>query len=257
MTAIHREIVYGPVCSRRLGFSLGINLLPGDGKVCSFDCIYCECGLNQERRTNNPLPRRTDVRVALERTIFSLLEQETVPDVLTFAGNGEPTLHPDFPSIIDDTVALRNRLLPSARIAVLSNSTMLHFPQIVAALFRVDDCILKLDSVFDHRIRILNAPLSPAFSFDALLPRLAAFGGKAVIQTMFLKGTYRGETITNTTEEEINGWLDALAHIRPRQVMIYTLARDTPVEGLRKLSPAEMEDIAERVTKIGIQVSVS
>jgi wyosine [tRNA(Phe)-imidazoG37] synthetase (radical SAM superfamily) len=200
------------------------------------------------------LPCRTAIAAALET---ALLKEHTIPDVLTFAGNGEPTLHPDFPAIIDDTVALRDSLAPSARIAVLSNSTMLHHPQVAEALLRVDDCILKLDSVLDERIRILNAPLSPAFTFGSLLPQLEAFSAKGIIQTMFLKGIYKGEPLTNTTEEEITGWLDALLRIRPRQVMIYTLARDTPVEGLQKLAPSEMALIAERVKKAGMEVSVS
>jgi wyosine [tRNA(Phe)-imidazoG37] synthetase (radical SAM superfamily) len=257
MTAIHHDIAYGPVRSRRLGLSLGINLLPADGKVCSFNCIYCECGLNEERRTHSPLPQRTDVVAALERKLSALSAEGIALDVITFAGNGEPTLHPDFSTIIDDTVTLRNRLAPSARIAVLSNATMLHLPQVADALLRIDDCILKLDSVLDRRIRQLNAPASPSFSFDTLLPQLAAFSGKAVIQTMFLKGTYRGESVTNTTEEEIKGWLEALARIHPRLVMIYTLARDTPVAGLQKLLPAEMEAIAERVRAAGLRVSVA
>jgi wyosine [tRNA(Phe)-imidazoG37] synthetase (radical SAM superfamily) len=237
--------------------SLGINLLPPDGKVCTFNCIYCECGLNEERRPHSPLPLRAEVSSALEEKLSALSASGVSLDVITFAGNGEPTLHPDFSAIIDDTVALRNRLTPSARIAVLSNATMLHLPAVRSALLRTDDCILKLDSVLDGRIRQLNAPVSPSFSFASLLPQLAAFSDKAVIQTMFLKGNYQGKPVSNTTEEELKGWLAALSAIRPRLVMIYTLARDTPVSGLQKTSPAEMEAIADRVRAMGLRVSVA
>ncbi|OAV69924.1 hypothetical protein Barb7_02113 [Bacteroidales bacterium Barb7] len=256
-TSIFDSIVFGPIQSRRLGVSLGINLLPADGKLCSFDCIYCECGLNEERRTKSRMPARSDVKKALEQKLVALKEEGITPDVITFAGNGEPTLHPDFGGIIDDTTEVRNRLCPAARIAVLSNSTTLHKPEVFAALNKVDDNIMKLDSVSDSRIRQLNAPVSPSFTFDNLLRQLTAFNGNVIIQTMFLKGECRGEDVGNTTEEEITGWLEALRQIRPKQVMIYTIDRNTPVEGLLKVSPAEMESIAGRARDLGFRVSVS
>ncbi|OAV72807.1 hypothetical protein Barb6_00793 [Bacteroidales bacterium Barb6] len=256
-TSIFDSIVFGPIQSRRLGVSLGINLLPADGKLCSFDCIYCECGLNEERRTKSRMPASSDVKKALEQKLVALKEEGITPDVITFAGNGEPTLHPDFGGIIDDTMEVRNRLCPAARIAVLSNSTTLHKPEVFAALNKVDDNIMKLDSVSDSRIRQLNAPVSPSFTFDNLLRQLTAFNGNVIIQTMFLKGECRGEDVGNTTEEEITGWLEALRQIRPKQVMIYTIDRNTPVEGLLKVSPAEMESIAGRARDLGFRVSVS
>ncbi|MDR1880390.1 MAG: radical SAM protein [Tannerellaceae bacterium] len=256
-TILFDSIVFGPVRSRRLGVSLGINLLPVDGKLCSFNCIYCECGLNEQVRPKGKLPARADVREALERKLSAMQAEGSAPDVITFAGNGEPTLHPEFAGIIDDTIAIRNRFFPRARIAVLSNATMIHREPVFQALNRVDDPILKLDSVLDSRIRQLDAPHSPSFTFAALLRRLIRFRGNLIIQTMFIKGTYLGESVDNTGEAEIAGWLEALRLIRPRQVMIYTIDRETPVKGLQKVSREELNLIAERAEGLGFDVQVS
>ena len=256
-TFLFDKIVFGPVHSRRLGVSLGINLLPVDGKLCSFDCIYCECRLNSERRTKSKLPTREEVRKELEETLVSMKESETAPDVITFAGNGEPTLHPDFGGIIEDTVSLRDRLFPKAKIAVLSNSTMLHKEEVFNALHKVDDAILKLDSVLDTRIQQLNAPNLPSFTFAKLVEQLCRFEGKLIIQTMFIKGEYNGASVDNTTKEEITGWIDALKQIKPGQVMIYTIDRETPVKNLLKVSESELERIADIARKEGFDVTVS
>ena len=256
-TFLFDKIVFGPVHSRRLGVSLGINLLPVDGKLCSFDCIYCECGLNSERRTKSKLPTREEVRKELEETLVSMKESETAPDVITFAGNGEPTLHPDFGGIIEDTVSLRDRLFPKAKIAVLSNSTMLHKEEVFNALHKVDDAILKLDSVLDTRIQQLNAPNLPSFTFAKLVEQLCRFEGKLIIQTMFIKGEYNGASVDNTTKEEITGWIDALKQIKPGQVMIYTIDRETPVKNLLKVSESELERIADIARQEGFNVTVS
>ena len=246
-TVLYDKIVFGPIHSRRLGISLGVNLLPIDGKCCSFNCIYCECGLNEERRPHSKMPTRQAVKQAAG----------TAPDVITFAGNGEPTLHPDFAVIIDDTIALRDRFFPKAKIAVLSNSTMLHKEDVFRALNRVEDNIMKFDSILDSRIQQLNAPVSPTFTFDRLLEQLCRFNGNVIIQTMFLKGEVNGESVTNTTEHEVSGWLEALKQIRPKQVMIYTLDRETPIKNLRKVPKEELDAIAERVRKEGFDVTVS
>jgi len=256
-TFLFDKIVFGPVHSRRLGVSLGINLLPVDGKLCSFDCIYCECGLNSERRTKSKLPTREEVRKELEDTLVSMKASETAPDVITFAGNGEPTLHPDFGGIIEDTVSLRDRFFPKAKIAVLSNSTMLHKEEVFNALHKVDDAILKLDSVLDTRIQQLNAPNLPFFTFAKLVEQLCRFEGKLIIQTMFIKGEYNGASVDNTTKEEITGWIDALKQIKPGQVMIYTIDRETPVKNLLKVSESELERIADIARKEGFDVTVS
>ena len=236
-TILFDKIVFGPVHSRRLGVSLGMNLLPVDGKLCSFDCIYCECGLNGERRTRTKLPTRAEVKKALTEKLSSM--------------------HPEFEGIIEDTIATRDRFFPNAKIAVLSNSTMLHKEGVFRALNKIEDNILKLDSVLDSRIRQLNAPNSPTFTFDKLLEQLCRFEGNLIIQTMFLKGEVNGESVDNTTEVEITGWLEALKQIKPKQVMIYTIERETPLKGLKKVSKEALDAIADRARKEGFDVTVS
>ncbi|WP_075559655.1 radical SAM protein [Parabacteroides timonensis] len=256
-TILFDKIVFGPIHSRRLGVSLGMNLLPVDGKLCSFDCIYCECGLNGERRTHTKLPVREEVKIALEEKLLAMQKEGIAPDVITFAGNGEPTMHPEFEGIIEDTIATRNRYFPNAKIAVLSNSTMLHKEGVFRALNKIEDNILKLDSVLDSRIQQLNVPNSPAFTFERLLEQLCRFNGNLIIQTMFLQGEIDGKSVDNTTEEEIKGWIDALKKIKPKQVMIYTIDRETPLKGLRKVSKEALDAIADRVREEGFDVTVS
>lgn len=256
-TILFDKIVFGPIHSRRLGVSLGMNLLPTDGKLCSFNCIYCECGLNEDRRTHSKLPSRAEVKDALICKLSSMQAEGIAPDVITFAGNGEPTMHPEFAGIIDDTIETRNRFFPEAKIAVLSNSTLLHKEDVFQALNRVEDNILKLDSVLDSRIRQLNVPNSPSFTFDRLLEQLCRFNGNLMIQTMFLEGEINGESVTNTTEAEISGWLEALKQIKPKQVMIYTIDRETPVKNLKKVTKEELEAIADRARREGLDVTVS
>lgn len=256
-TILFDKIIFGPIHSRRLGVSLGVNLLPADGKLCSFNCIYCECGLNEDRRTRTKMPTREEVKKALESKLLEMQAENTCPDVITFAGNGEPTLHPEFGAIIDDTIETRNRLCPKAKVAVLSNATMLHKQDVFDALNKVEDNILKLDSVLDSRIQQLDVPNSPSFNFAGLLEQLKRFKGNVIIQTMFLRGEHNGESVDNTTEEEITGWIEALKQIRPKQVMIYTIDRETPVHSLRKVSKEDMEVIADRARAEGFDVSVS
>lgn len=256
-TILFDKIVFGPVKSRRLGVSLGINLLPPDGKLCSFDCIYCECGLNGERKTKTKLPTREEVKKELEETLISMQEQQMAPDVITFAGNGEPTMHPQFAEIIDDTIELRDRHFPNAKIAVLSNATMVRKQKVFDALLKVDDNILKIDSILDKRIQQLNVPNIPSITYEWLLKELCRFEGNLIVQTMFLNGTYKGESVSNMTDEEIYGWLEALKRIKPRQVMIYTIERETPVKGLNKATKEELDRIAELVRNEGFEVSVS
>lgn len=256
-TILFDKIVFGPIHSRRLGVSLGMNLLPVDGKLCSFDCIYCECGLNGERRTRTKLPVREEVKNALEEKLLAMQKEGIAPDVITFAGNGEPTMHPEFGGIIEDTIATRNRYFPNAKIAVLSNSTMLHKEGVFRALNKIEDNILKLDSVLDSRIQQLNVPNSPAFTFERLLEQLCRFSGNLIIQTMFLRGEIDGKSVDNTTEEEIKGWIDALKKIKPKQVMVYTIDRETPLKELKKVSKEALDAIADRARKEGFDVTVS
>jgi len=256
-TFLFDQIVYGPVHSRRLGVSLGVNISPVNGKQCSFNCIYCECGLNEERPAKQQAPRRAEVQQAMETKLLQMKAEGIHPDVITFSGNGEPTLHPEFAGIIEDTLALRNRLCPQARVAVLSNSTMLHKENVFQALCKVDDNIMKLDSVSDKRIQQIDDPVIRDFSAGKLVRQLCRFRGRLIIQTMFLRGERDGIVIDNTCDEEIAAWIDALKRINPRKVMIYTIDRATPVKSLQKISASELETIAEQVRKAGFEVSVS
>jgi wyosine [tRNA(Phe)-imidazoG37] synthetase (radical SAM superfamily) len=256
-TFLFDKIIFGPVQSRRLGVSLGINLLPVNKKICTFDCIYCECGFNAENAAVKPiLPSCNEVLTQLEEKLKHMQSQGTAPNVITFAGNGEPTIHPAFSSIIDGTIALRNKYCPDARIAVLSNATRLNKPEIVNSLMKIDDNILKLDSGLESTIKILDQPVGK-FSFEQLIENLVAFKGKLIIQTMFIKGTYQNQTIDNTTAEDIESWLSLLKKINPQKVMIYTIERGTPVEGLEKVDLNELKAIAHKVEMLGIETQVS
>lgn len=256
-TFLFDKIIFGPVKSRRLGVSLGVNLLPADSKVCNFNCIYCECGWTREEHMQNPLPSRQKVYDALESKLREMIEAGSRPDVITFAGNGEPTLHPDFPGIIDDTVSLRNQLCPSAAIAVLSNATMINREDIRNALMKTDRNILKLDSAFDETVRLHNQP-GAGYSVAETIQRLKLFRGDVTIQTLFVRGEYKGKSIDNTTSEELEAWLAALKEISPREVMIYTIHRDTPEGGrLFKVPEEELEEIAAMVRDLGFETQVS
>lgn len=256
-TLIYSSPIFGPVHSRRFGISLGINLMPGDGKICTFDCIYCECGLNKDFRPKQKRPSREEVRTALEAQLKKMTAAGELPDVLTFAGNGEPTAHPDFPYIIDDVVALRDEYCPKCRINVLSNATMLHKEEVRQALLKVDANCQKLDTVCDDYIFRIDRPQSPGYSAAKVVDQICQFKGKVVIQTMFLTGEYEGKDISNTSDAYILPWLEALQRIAPQQVMIYTVDRETPVSGLQKASKETLDSIAARVEALGIKCSVS
>ena len=251
-TIIYPSPIFGPVQSRRLGISLGINLLPADGKVCSFDCIYCECGFNEDHRPQLPLPTREEVAAALERKLQQMKEDGQMPDVLTFAGNGEPTCHPHFAEIIDDTIHLRDQYCPQAKVSVLSNSTMIHRQAVHDALMRVDNNILKLDTVDIDFIRLVDHP-NGTYDVNAIIERMKAFNGHLIIQTMFLKGP----GIDNTTDHYVAPWLEAVKAIKPQQVMIYTIDRETPDQSLRKATHEELDAIRDRVIAAGIPCTAS
>jgi wyosine [tRNA(Phe)-imidazoG37] synthetase (radical SAM superfamily) len=256
-TFLFDEIVFGPVNSRRLGVSLGMNLLPVNRKICSFDCIYCECGLNGELGDKSgQMPTREEVKTALDNKLQNMLKDKLKPDVITFAGNGEPTLHPDFNGVIDDTIELRNRFCPEARIAVLSNASRLHKPEVVEALLKIEDNIQKLDSGLKETIMRLDQPNYP-FDLNKTIEQLKTFKGQLIIQTMFVAGEKDGVDIDNTTEADINSWLEALREIQPEKVMIYTIERDTPYNSLKKVPLEKLQTIARRAEEIGFSVSVS
>lgn len=257
-TFLFDKIIFGPVRSRRLGVSLGINLLPADRKICNFNCIYCECGWTS--KTDVPagkLPSRKQVFEALEKKLSTMKADNEVPDVITYAGNGEPTLHPEFPGIIDDSILLRDKYFPDAKIAVLSNSTAITKAKVKKALLKVDQNILKLDSAFDLTVKIHNQPHVNVKVSD-LIKNLAEFRGRLIIQTLFLRGIFKGQKIDNTTPEELDAWLEALKKIGPAEVMIYTISRDTPEGGtLEKVPPADLKRIASLVNELGIKTQVS
>ena len=248
------SIVYGPIRSRRLGVSLGMNLMPTTAKLCTFDCVYCECGWNQP--VSHPvLPTREQVREALASRLIVLSPNQL--DVITFSGNGEPTLHPEFLGIIEDTCALRDRYCPKAKISVLSNSTQLGRADVVKALRMCDNRILKLDSAIDATMRLIDKPVNENLTVEQVAEWLSLFEGDFTLQTCFLRGEYEGQVIDNTTPEELSAWYTMIEHLRPKQVMIYVIDRATPLQTLSKVPAAEMEAIAAPLRKKGIDVIVS
>lgn len=255
-TVIYPSPIFGPVHSRRLGISLGINLLPEGGKWCSFDCIYCECGFNADHRTHNPLPTTEQVSEALEKKLVEMQAEGLKPDVLTFAGNGEPTMNPHFPEVVAEVRRLRDQYAPSARISVLCNSTQVFHERVFQTLLQVDNAIMKLDTVDPEYIRQVDRPTGH-LDVDALVSRLAEMGDRCIIQTMFMGGEFEGKDVDNTGERYVGPWLDALRKISPRQVMIYTIDRETPAPLLRKATHEQLDNIAQRVRELGIECSVS
>ena len=251
-TVIYPSPIFGPVHSRRLGISLGINLLPADGKVCSFDCIYCECGFNADHRPHQPLPTREEVAQRLEERLKQMVADGQLPDVLTFAGNGEPTCHPKFADIIDDTIALRDRYCPKAKVSVLSNSTLIHNNRVHDALMRVDNNILKLDTVNADFINSVDRPQG-TYDVNEIVEQMKTFKGHIIIQTMFL----HGPGVTNTGEKYVTPWLEAVKAIRPQQVMIYTIDRETPDATLTKATHEELDAIRDQVEAAGIPCQAS
>lgn len=256
-TVIYPSPIFGPIHSRRLGVSLGINLLPSDGKFCSFDCIYCECGYNKDHRPKRKLPSRDEVRLALENRLADMKVNGPFPDVLTFAGNGEPTAHPDFSGIIDDTIELRDKYFPEAKVSVLSNSTFIHKPEVFDALNKVDNNILKLDTVDINYINTVDKPVGN-YDLHRIIDCMKAFKGNLIIQTMFLKGkTDEGIDVDNTHDDYVLPWLDVVKEISPRQVMIYTIDRETPGKMLQKASHEELDRILNMLKEAGIKSSAS
>ena len=267
-TIIYPSPIFGPVHSRRLGISLGINLMPADGKICTFNCIYCECGLNEDYRPTLPRPTRQLVAERLEAKLQAMAAEGQLPDVLTFAGNGEPTCHPHFAEIIDDTIRLRNQYCPKAKVSVLSNATMIHQQKVHDALMRVDNNIQKLDTVDPLYINKVDQPVIP-YDVNQVIARLKAFNGHVIIQTMFMGGEKEAgvrrqetggrsqESVDNTGERFVEPWLEAVKAIQPQQVMIYTIDRETPTQGLLKATHEQLDQIRDRVIAAGIPCTAS
>jgi wyosine [tRNA(Phe)-imidazoG37] synthetase (radical SAM superfamily) len=256
-TIIFPSPIFGPIHSRRLGVSLGINLLPPDGKLCSFDCIYCECGYNADFKAKQPLPTREEVKNALESRLKDMQENGPKPDVFTFAGNGEPTLHPHFPEIINDTIELRDKYFPDAKVSVLSNSTLIFKEKVRDALMLVDNNILKLDTINMDYIKEVDRPMGK-YEVNRIIDNMKKFNGHIIIQTMFMKGlSPNGVNVDNTSDKYVLPWLEVVKNINPEQVMIYTIDRETPDQRLLKATPEELDRIASLIKKEGLSVSVS
>ena len=256
MTILFDKIVFGPVHSRRLGVSLGVNLLPTNHKYCSFNCIYCECGLNTIKFNEKiEFPSTAIIRQSLENKLSEMKKNNELPDAISFAGNGEPTLHPDFAEIIDITIELRNKYSPKSKIAVLSNASMLDEHSVVEALKKIDMNILKLDAGIEATFRSINKP-QKKISIPEIIKKLKQFSSNLIIQTLFIRGEYNGKKFDNTTEDEVNEWLKYVKELKPELVMIYPIARETPISSLEKISLKELEAIAEKLMNIGIKVEV-
>lgn len=253
-TVLFHSTIFGPIRSRRLGVSLGINLMPDDGKVCSFDCLYCEAGFNAQGKGSSGIPSREKVAQDLENKLRQMKQADEPLDVITFSGNGEPTLHPEFQGVLDDTLRLRDKYYPQAKVSVLTNSTRIFDPAVAQALKRADNNILKLDSAVESTMRLIDRPASREFTVEKLVEGLKQFSGSGIIQTMILRGEHDGQKVDNTTDEEIAALIEAYKAIKPREVMIYSLDRSTPEEKLRKVEKAELDRIAGRIRQAGIKV---
>ncbi len=256
-TVLFHSTIFGPIHSRRLGISLGVNLMPNDGKICSFDCVYCEAGYNAQGQGTTGLPTHTTVKRQLRNKLKQMKEAGENLDVITFSGNGEPTLHPQFKEVVHDVIVLRDQYFPNARVSVLSNATLASNPNVKKALLAVDNNILKLDSAVPSTMRLINQPKSPNVIPAGIIEDLAEYGGKCIVQTMLLRGEHNGQRIDNTTDAEIEALIDAYKTIKPQEVMIYSIDRKTPEEHLEKVGREELEAIGRRIEAAGIEVQVN
>jgi wyosine [tRNA(Phe)-imidazoG37] synthetase (radical SAM superfamily) len=255
-TFLFDEIIFGPVKSRRLGISLGINLLPYNSKFCNFNCIYCECGWTKDKLEKQSFHSVEVVEKELNNKLLDLYNNNIIIDVITFAGNGEPTLHPFFDVIIDLTIKARNKFFPKANIAVLTNGTMISKPKVFNSLNKIEQNILKIDSVIPETIQLINGPLGN-YNINSTLENLKKFNGNVIIQTLFVKGYYNNVVVDNTSEIELTSWIDFLLKVKPKKVMIYTIARDTPVKTLEKVNIETLEKIANLLTINNIKSQIS
>ena len=257
-SSLFHHIVFGPIHSRRLGASLGVNLLPAYGKWCSFDCIYCECGWNADGTDDKCLPSKQEVVEALEQKLSTLAKANTPPDVITFSGNGEPTLHPDFKPVIEATVALRNQYAPKTKVCVLSNATQLSRPDVFDALLMVDKRIMKIDSAFPQTVQLIDQP-STGYNLSNTIGELKRFNGNFVLQTLFVRGIYNGSVIDNTTPAEVGAWIDLIKELTPKEVMMYAIDRVTPARELERVTLPQLEAIANQVSalEMGIEINIA
>ena len=248
---MREETVFGPIHSRRLGRSLGINLLPTKGKICNFDCIYCECGWNRDGRGDTVLPTAAKVRADLEDKLTELMLEDKRIDSITFSGDGEPTLNPEFPRIIDDTIFLRDAYCPDAKVSVLSNATRVHVPEVFAALCKVDNPILKIDAPTDALVAKINQP-APGYSLERVVDALKQFDGNFILQTMFLKAP----GFDSSSPEVLEGWMDIVRRLKPREVMVYTIDRPTPQLALEAFTVDQMRTLVKPLLDEGFKIDI-
>ena len=246
---MREDVVFGPIFSRRLGSSLGINLLPEKGKLCNFDCIYCECGWNADGRCDKKIPKAEDVRKALTQKLEECKKAGTPIDSITFSGDGEPTLNPDFPEIIDLTLELRDKYYPEAKVSVLTNATRAGRERVFQALRKVDNPILKLDAPTDEAAALINRPVGE-YHVEDIVRDLERFEGDFVLQTMFLKGD------GFATGDWVDGWMDIVRRLKPREVMVYTIDRETPMKGLQKYTVEEMRALVQPLLDEGFVIQI-
>lgn len=255
-TSLYKSIIVGPIHSRRLGISLGINILPQTTKVCTFECIYCECG-DTPKGINGTFPTLSQITKATQATLEKLREENKKIDSITFSGNGEPTLHPQFLSIIEHTISLRDKYFPSCKISVLSNATQLHNPDVICALKKVNNRILKLDAGTNELAKEIDRPQSPSYDINRIAKQLMVFKGDFIMQTIFLRGTINGKNIDNTRPETINKWIDLVKKTNPKQIMVYTIDRETPIKTLEKVSIEEMKMITQPLKEEGYDILIA
>jgi wyosine [tRNA(Phe)-imidazoG37] synthetase (radical SAM superfamily) len=254
-TFLFEGIVFGPVSSRRLGKSLGVNIMPSESKMCNYNCIYCECGWSQDYDYDK-IPNLEKFSISLEKHLSLIKTENEQVDVITFAGNGEPSLHPEFLEIVEETIRLRNIYLPNVKIAVLTNATRLEVPSVVEALNKVDYAILKIDTAIQRDYEMINCPnknLKIVKIADLIKLKL----NNAIIQTMFFKARVNDFAFDNTSEESLIEYLNLLQNIAPKEVMIYSIARDTPMQGLQKIEFSELKKIGDRIQKLGIKTLIT
>ena len=249
---MRETLVFGPIFSRRLGSSLGINLLPEKGKLCNFDCIYCECGWNKDGRGDTRIPTAEELRIALEAKLRACREGGERIDSITFSGDGEPTLNPAFPSIVDITLSLRDRLYPEAKVSVLRNATRLDDPAVFAALRKVDNPILKLDAADDASVRVVNRPQG-RYRVADVVAGMRRFEGDFILQTMFL----RGPGFDSSAPEVLLPWMDVVRDLHPRKVMVYTLAREAPAQGLEPFTAEQMRTLVRPLLEEGFDIQIN
>ncbi|GHT73625.1 radical SAM protein [Bacteroidia bacterium] len=254
-TFLFQDVVFGPIHSRRLGASLGVNLLPNNSKWCNYNCIYCECGWNTPAPQPHTIPDLPTISAALEQRLRTLREEHKLPDAITFSGNGEPTLHAQFADIIAATIALRNQYAPQTKICVLTNATNIGKKNIGDALRKVDVTMLKLDAGNDEMLQTINQP-QIKISVQELVKNMQDFGERLTIQTMFLQGKINGKIIDNSQENEVYNWLQHIKILRPHQVVLYSLDRATPADHLQKIPTQRLLEIAQQVQQLGIKAAV-